>query len=104
MGLSTANSGRASSSFSLVKPKEESTADDDELAYRPDFFNLMFMLASSYMGMVLTGWGIELQTQGEFEMDKGWGSVWAKVIASWLCAVLYTWSLIAHRVLKNREF
>jgi hypothetical protein len=62
------------------------------------------MLASSYMGMILTGWGIELEDQREFEMDKGWGSVWAKITGSWVSAALYMWSLVAHRVLKNREF
>lgn len=31
-------------------------------------------------------------------------SVWVKIIAAWLCCALYTWSLVAHRVLKNRQF
>lgn len=29
---------------------------------------------------------------------------WLQIIAAWLCCGLYTWTLIAHRVLKNRSF
>ena len=109
VGLTTTNSGRSSSSFSVLAPtRKEDDADagddDDHLKYRPDFFYLTFMLASSYVGMVLTGWGINLEQQGEFELDKGWGSVWAKMAASWVCAAMYCWSLVAHRVLSHRDF
>lgn len=27
-----------------------------------------------------------------------------QIAAAWLCGVLYTWSLVAHRVLKDRTF
>lgn len=37
-------------------------------------------------------------------LGAGWGSTWVKMAASWLCAALYTWSLVAHRVLSGREF
>ncbi len=106
LSLTTTNSGTSSSSFSLVETQQDSTSGDEDggLTYRPDFFYLTFMLASSYVGMVLTGWGLNQQDQGEFGVDKGWGSVWAKVAASWICAVLYTWSLIAHKVLTSRTF
>jgi hypothetical protein len=106
LSLTTTNSGTSSSSFSLVETNTDSSSggDDDALTYRPDFFYLTFMLASSYVGMVLTGWGLNQQEQGEFGVDKGWGSVWAKVAASWICAILYTWSLIAHKVLTSRSF
>ena len=80
------------------------SGDNGKLSYRPDFFHLTFLLASAYMSMVLTGWGIPSQNQGNLGMDKGWGSVWAKISASWVCALLYIWSLIAHRVLRGRAF
>jgi len=56
------------------------------------------------MAMVLIGWGIGEEYQGEFALDKGWGSVWAKIAASWICALMYVWSLVAHRVLTGRQF
>jgi hypothetical protein len=105
LSLTTTNSGTSSASFSIVETHTESSSTDgDGLTYRPDFFYLIFMLASSYVGMVLTGWGLSQQEQGEFGVDKGWGSVYAKMAASWLCAILYTWSLVAHKVLTSRTF
>lgn len=31
-------------------------------------------------------------------------SMWVKIISSWLCLALYTWSLVAPIVLPDREF
>ena len=31
-------------------------------------------------------------------------STWVKIAAAWLCCALYTWTLVAHRVLRNRNF
>lgn len=104
LSLTTTNSGKSSTSFSLVETHNDAGDDEDGLNYRPDFFYLTFMLASSYVGMVLTGWGLNKVDQDQFAVDTGWGSVWAKMSASWLCAILYTWSLIAHKVLTSRNF
>ncbi|KAG7669744.1 hypothetical protein KSW81_007890 [Nannochloris sp. 'desiccata'] len=104
LSLTTTNSGKSSTSFSLVETQNDAGDDEDGLNYRPDFFYLTFMLASSYVGMVLTGWGLNKVDQDQFAVDTGWGSVWAKMSASWLCAILYTWSLIAHKVLTSRNF
>jgi len=106
LSFTTTNSGKSSTSFSLVETQNDAAASDDKdgLNYRPDFFYLTFMLASSYIGMVLTGWGLDQVDQDEFEVDTGWGSTWAKMAASWVCAILYTWSLIAHKVLTSRNF
>lgn len=107
VGFVTMNSGQSSAAFSLRGRRTNESNDDaiseDAVNYRPDFFHLIFLLASSYMGMVLTGWGIGYD-QEQFGLDKGWGSVWAKIVASWVCALLYGWSLIAHKVLPEREF
>jgi serine incorporator 1/3 len=105
MGITTVNSGRSSAAFSLRNdPEAGQGEDDDALPYRPDFFYVIFMLASAYMAMLLIGWDMLGEEQGEFTIDKGWGSVWAKIVASWLCAALYTWSLIAHNIFTGREF
>ena len=115
VGVSTTNSGRASATFALSPDAEAGggansttgTDPDDEtvLPYRPDFFHLVFLLASAYISMVLVGWGVGAESQGEFAYDQGWGSTWAKVAASWACAALYTWSLVAHHALGScRQF
>lgn len=55
------------------------------------------------MAMLFLGWDLN-GTQGDFQVDSGWGSTWVKIAAAWLCAALYSWSLIAHRVLSSRTF
>ena len=32
------------------------------------------------------------------------GAMWVKVSSSWVCVILYIWSLVAPIALKNREF
>lgn len=100
LGFSTMSSGVSSQAFDLAKG---TGTDDEQLPYRPDFFHLMFMLAACYMLMLFVGWDLA-GSGGDFNLDQGWGSTWVKMAASWLCAALYTWSLVAHRVLSGREF
>ncbi|KAK9811743.1 hypothetical protein WJX72_009404 [[Myrmecia] bisecta] len=77
--------------------------NDDLLPYRPDFFHLVFLLASAYLAMLFTSWSLD-QTPGEFVVDKGWISVWVKMVSQWVCTLLYLWSLVAPRLLANRSF
>jgi hypothetical protein len=30
--------------------------------------------------------------------------MWVKIISSWLCAALYTWTLVAPAILSDRDF
>ena len=53
--------------------------------------------------MLFLGWNLQ-GSEGSFVIDSGWGSFWTKLAASWLCAGMYTWSLVAHRVLSSRQF
>lgn len=102
MMIGTVNTARSSDAFSL----EESYFDGDVSLYRIDVFYAIYMFASGYTAMVFLGWDIaNRDAEQQLTMDKGIGSTWAKMGASWLCAVLYTWSLVAHRVLgKYRNF
>lgn len=100
LGFSTMSSGTSSQAFDLTTG---TGVDDDKLQYRPDFFHAIFMLATCYLMMLLIGWDLE-GAQGQMAIDQGWGSTWVKITASWLCAALYTWSLVAHRVLAGRQF
>ena len=45
-----------------------------------------------------------LQVPGKLQMDKGWISVWVKMASLWVCSALYTWTLIAPAILRNRDF
>jgi hypothetical protein len=64
----------------------------------------IFFLASAYISMAFTGWDLEGITPGEFILDRGWVSVWVKMVGQWLVALLYTWSLLAPAILRDRQF
>lgn len=102
MMIGTVNTARSSDSFSLG----ESYPDGDTSLYRIDVFYSIYMLASGYISMIFLSWDIA-KTDGEQQltMDRGIASTWAKMGASWLCALLYMWALVAHHVLgKYRNF
>ena len=58
------------------------------------FYDLILMFASMYMPMVLTGFGA---VQGEPELGPA-------IISQILCAVLYSWTLIAPIAFPTRDF
>lgn len=74
--------------------------EDSEVVYSWSFFHFMFALASLYVMMTLTNWYDPSSGQPSYNQ----ASMWVKVISSWLCILLYLWSLIAPIILKDREF
>eukprot|EP00884_Botryococcus_braunii_P020556 jgi/Botrbrau1/7184/Bobra.0300s0014.1 len=98
--ISTLNTSSEHGTFKLGEDEES----EEELSPRPDFFHLIFFLASAYISMAFTGWDLEGITPGEFILDRGWVSVWVKMVGQWLVALLYTWSLVAPAILRNRQF
>jgi len=71
--------------------------------YNFSYFHLVFACGAMYMAMLFTGWNLESTLiQGVF--DIGPISFWMKVVASWLTAFLYIWSMIAPSLFPNREF
>lgn len=73
------------------------------LPYRADFFHLIYALASMYMGMLFTNWQLSSNTQ-DFELGTGWASTWVKIGSKWFCEALYIWTVVAPRLLPNRDF
>jgi len=76
--------------------------EEDTVAYSWSFFHVMFGLATLYVMMTLTNWftpNSSLQT-----LSANASSVWVKIVSSWICAGLYTWTLIAPIVLPDRDF
>lgn len=73
------------------------------LPYRPDFFHLIYALASMYMAMLFTNWSVSGNTN-RFELDRGWFSFWVKMGSKWFCELLYVWTVVAPALCRGREF
>ncbi|CAI9568738.1 unnamed protein product [Staurois parvus] len=75
--------------------------EKDGVQYSYFFFHFMLCLASLYIMMTLTNWYriFNLNT-----ITSKWPAVWVKITSSWVCLLLYTWTLIAPVVCPNRDF
>jgi len=92
-----------------VGETESTEEEDDKPAYNYSFFHFTFLLASMYLGMVLTNWQSVSAVTGEevgntILVDQGMAAVWVKVISSWLTLLLYLWTMIAPILFPNRQF
>ncbi|XP_078255718.1 serine incorporator 1 [Rhinoraja longicauda] len=96
--------GIARSDSSLDDNSDAHRAEDNEkdgVTYSYSFFHFMLFLASLYIMMTLTNW---YSPDSSYEMTSRWPSVWVKISSSWICIILYGWTLLAPLVLTTREF
>eukprot|EP00891_Asterochloris_glomerata_P004139 jgi/Astpho2/4139/Aster-01281 len=83
--------------------RDEKAMDEfEEVTYNYSFFHFIFALASMYIAMLMTGWGTAAEEKDL--IDVGWTSVWVKVVAQWLTAGLYAWTLGAPVMFPDRDF
>lgn len=76
--------------------------EKDGVQYNYAFFHFMLFLASLYIMMTLTNW---YSPDADFKtMTSKWPAVWVKITSSWVCLLLYLWTLVAPLVLTNRDF
>jgi len=77
--------------------------EEDTVSYSYTFFHMMFALASLYIMMTLTHWykpSSDIQTS----MNANEPAMWVKIASSWVCVLLYIWTLVAPLVLADRDF
>lgn len=81
----------------------ENGEDDEEdgVTYSYSFFHVMLMLASLNIMMTLTNW--TSPSAGVTSLNESWPSLWVTAVSSWVCFILYAWTLIAPIVL-DRDF
>ncbi|KAJ1830625.1 Membrane protein tms1 [Coemansia sp. RSA 2708] len=90
------------------------TGDDDDAASQDDeklgvqynytFFHIIFCMASMYAAMLLTNWNSISSTDHVIIIGRSTTAVWVKVVTSWLCILLYSWTLVGPVVLPDREW
>jgi hypothetical protein len=77
--------------------------EEDGVAYSYSFFHFMFMIAVLYLMLVLTDWwnGATKNLEvGTFSKT----SLWVKIVSSWICYAIYTWTLAAPAIFPDRDF
>jgi len=77
--------------------------EEEGVAYSWTFFHLMFGLATLYVMMTLTNW-FQPNKSSLVNLNENMASLWVKIISSWVCILLYMWTLLAPLILKDRDF
>ncbi|XP_036179550.1 serine incorporator 3 isoform X2 [Myotis myotis] len=84
------------------QPRRAMDNEKEGVQYSYAMFHLMLCLASLYIMMTVTGW---YSPDAEFQnVTSKWPAVWVKISSSWVCLLLYAWTLVAPVVLTNRDF
>lgn len=87
-----------------ISDKDERVWDNEEngVAYSWSLFHVVFVTATLYVMMTLTNWYQPNSTLATLNANAA--SMWIKIVSSWLCIALYTWSMVAPLVLPDRDF
>ncbi|KAI0346292.1 TMS membrane protein/tumor differentially expressed protein [Trametopsis cervina] len=88
------------------------TRDDERSGTRYNYtwFHVIFAIGAMYVAMLLTDWNVvrsgSAPTTPEKESDVYIGrsevAMWMRVVSSWVCMLLYMWSLLAPVLLPDR--
>ncbi|KAI0760959.1 serine incorporator/TMS membrane protein [Trametes elegans] len=92
--------------------EDEVTGDarDDERSgtrYNYAWFHVIFAIGAMYVAMLLTDWNvIKPDSNPHHNQDVYIGrsevAMWMRVVSSWICMLLYTWSLLAPVLMPDR--
>lgn len=47
---------------------------------------------------------VSYSPDGDYTITSKWPAVWVKISSSWVCLLLYMWTLMAPMILTNRDF
>merc|ERR1719261_1262247 len=86
-----------------ARRQEQLDANDSEKYW---IFHLIQFFAAVYMAMLLTDWGSNPDPSAAPTNAPTGGktSMWVKVVSQWITCLLYIWTLVAPRVLPDRDW
>jgi hypothetical protein len=80
---------------------------DDErqgTQYNYSLFHVIFLMATCWVATLLTQ-NMDPDNKGDFTpVGRSYWASWIKIVSSWLCYGIYSWTLVAPVVLEGREF
>lgn len=90
--------------------KNENKKSDDEtmvfaISVPTIIFQAFMIFVSIYYAMLITNWGRPTVDDHDYDyfIDK-WAGFWVKIVCQWTMCALYTFTLIAPKIFKNRDF
>lgn len=75
--------------------KEEEENECEDIAYSYSFFHFVLFLASLHVMMVMTNWHSPDENLDFKKMIKNWAAVWVQMASSYICCLVYIWTLVA---------
>jgi len=99
--------------------EEEEDDDDEEIGegrddersgtrYNYSWFHVIFAIGMMYVAMLLTDWNVVSKTITPSDSDevvyigRSEIAMWMRVVSSWVCIILYSWSLLAPVIMPDR--
>ena len=114
LGLSLSDSPeylRKSAEINAKRRKDEKTSKEDgtdaeeqeseDVAYSYSFFHFVLFLASLHVMMVMTNWHSPDENVDFKKMIKNWAAVWVQMASSYICCLVYIWTLVAPLIRKT---
>jgi len=103
---------------SALREEEEDDEDeelgesrDDERSgtrYNYSWFHVIFAIGAMYVAMLLTDWNVVSKAYNPSDSDeivyigRSETAMWMRVVSSWVCILLYSWSLLAPVFMPDR--
>ncbi|KAJ7650425.1 serine incorporator/TMS membrane protein [Roridomyces roridus] len=88
---------------------DNETRDDERSGtrYNYSWFHVIFAIASMYVAMLLNDWNVvsdisKSSDPNNIYIGRSEVAMWMRVVSSWICMVLYIWSLVAPVMMPER--
>jgi hypothetical protein len=69
------------------------------------WFHLIFAIGAMYVAMLLTDWNVVRPGKADHNsvyIGRSETAMWMRIVSSWICMLLYIWSLVAPLIMPDR--